>query len=403
MTRGIVLPVRGDFVKFLAVLALLAGPLLEAAADRALAAQTTLVGLSTTAYTDLGAAPVMVGVNTGRVSVIVQDSPGPSLVVAGNVLLPGQNLTFNPADNNSHVWALALDSGATIAYAPVYSSGVSGLVTQGTSPWVISGAVTGTFWPYTLNSDGGVPNHVVNWPTTQPVSVASAQAVDCSIVTIGCKADVASTATDTTPVTQMSVEKQISKSVQAAVTALGSPFQAGGSIGNSTFGATEFGTWAVTPTVPAASTMTLTSTTTAYTAGQLVANNGTAGSITNPSFSMPSAGGAIPRLRLYSDDTGTGWQGATVQVDLWSSSPTWANGDHGTWKPATGTAAHLASYSCTFPSAVWGDGLATECSINQGNYASVIATTIYWSVEVTTASGNAVTASQHLNLRPELN
>ena len=149
--------------------------------------------------------------------------------------------------------------------------------------------------------------------------------------------------------------------------------------------------------------MNLTSTTTAYTAGQLVANNGTAGSITNPSFAMPALGGAIPRLRLYSDDTGTGWQGATVQIDLWSSSPTWANGDHAAWKPATGTAAHLASYSCTFPSAVWGDGLATECTINQGNYASVIATTIYWSVEVTAASGNVVTASQHLNLRPELN
>ena len=222
-------------------------------------------------------------------------------------------------------------------------------------------------------------------------------------VTEGTKADAASTATDTTPVTQMSVEKQISKSAQAAVTALGSPFQAGGNIGNTAFGATESGTWQVTPTVPAASTMNLTSITTAYTANQLVANNGTAGSITNPSFSMPSAGGAIPRLRLYSDDTGTGWQGATVQVDLWSSSPTWTNGDHAAWKPATGTAAHLASFSCTFPSAVWGDGLATECSINQGNYASTVATTIYWSVEVITPSTNAVTASQHLNLRPELN
>jgi hypothetical protein len=228
--------------------------------------------------------------------------------------------------------------------------------------------------------------------------------VDGWNATEGTKADAANAATDTTPISAMSVWKQISKSAQAAVTALGTPFQAGGSIGNTAFGATQSGTWAVTPTVPAASTMNLTSTTTAYTAGQLIANNGTAANITNPSFSMPAAGGAIPRLRLYTDDTlSTAWAGVSVQVDLWDDAVTWTNGDHGTWLPSTGASGHhLASYSCAFPSAVWGDGIETNCSINVGNYLSTIATTIYWSLQATSGSG-VLTASKHISLKAELN
>ena len=167
--------------------------------------------------------------------------------------------------------------------------------------------------------------------------------------------------------------------------------------------ANQNGTWAVTPTLTAVSTLSLTSSTTAYTSGQLVANNGTAGSITNPSFSMPALGGAITRLRLYTTDTlSTAWASASVQIDLWSAAPTWTNGDHATWLPATGSASHIASYSCTFPSAVWGDGIATECTINQGNYASTVATTIYWSVQATSGSG-VLTASRALKLVAELN
>ncbi len=80
--------------------------------------------------------------------------------------------------------------------------------------------------------------------TAVPVSLASAPTTavteaDGANVTLGAKADAKSTATDTTPITAMSVWKQISSSVQALVTALGSPFQAGGSIGNTTFAATQ--------------------------------------------------------------------------------------------------------------------------------------------------------------------
>jgi hypothetical protein len=133
---------------------------------------------------------------------------------------------------------------------------------------------------------------------------------DGANVTLGAKADAKSTATDTTPISAISVLKQISASVQAPptqavtftgstdaatqttlatrlsesdfdtktgsltetapatdtassglngrlqrvaqrltslITALGSPFQAGGSIGNTTFASTQSGTWTVQP------------------------------------------------------------------------------------------------------------------------------------------------------------
>jgi hypothetical protein len=167
--------------------------------------------------------------------------------------------------------------------------------------------------------------------------------------------------------------------------------------------AAELGIWQVTPTVPAASTLSLTSSTTAYTSGQLIASSATAGSVVNPSFAMPTLGGAIPRIRIYTNDTtSTAWASASVQIDLWDAAPTWTNGDHATWLPATGSSHHIASYSCAFPSAVWGDGLATECQINQGNYASIIATTVYWSLQATSGSG-VLGASKTISIRPELN
>ena len=76
-----------------------------------------------------------------------------------------------------------------------------------------------------------------------------------------------------------------------------------------------------------------------YTAGQLIANNATAGSITVPSFAIATSAGAaaIPRLRLsVNDTTSTSWGTVQIQVDLWSAAPTWTNGDHAAWLPATG-------------------------------------------------------------------
>jgi len=140
------------------------------------------------------------------------------------------------------------------------------------------------------------------------------------------------------------------------------------------------------------STLTLTATTTAYTAGQLIANSATAGSVVNPSFVIAnSAGGAvISRLRLSTNDTtATAWGAQTIQVDLWTVTPTWTNGDRGTWSPATGTGSHLAAFTCLM-SAEFGDGAYAECAPTVGTFASVklpSGTSIFWSLQAVSGSG----------------
>jgi hypothetical protein len=154
------------------------------------------------------------------------------------------------------------------------------------------------------------------------------------------------------------------------------------------------------------STLTLTSATTAYTAGQLIANNATAGSVVVPSFAIATSAGsaAIGRLRLSANDaTSTAWGAQTVQVDLWSTAPTFTNGDRGAWLAATGSAAHLASFSCSM-SAVQGDGVFGECSPSVGSFALpklASGTSIFWTLKASTGSG-VTGASKVFTLTAEL-
>jgi hypothetical protein len=138
------------------------------------------------------------------------------------------------------------------------------------------------------------------------------------------------------------------------------------------------------------SSLTLTAGTMPYAAGQLIANASTPLSITNPSFLLPPGGAAIAGLRLSTnDETLTAWGGQTIQVDLWSAPPTWANGDRGAWSPATGTAAHLASFTCNM-SPEYGDGAYAECAPNVGSFGPSKlpgSTQIYWSLQAITGSG----------------
>lgn len=140
------------------------------------------------------------------------------------------------------------------------------------------------------------------------------------------------------------------------------------------------------------STLTMTSATTAYTAGQLIATSATAGSVVNPSVAIAtSAGGAIlSRVRLDTNDsTSTAWGGQTVRVDFWTTTPTWTNGDRAAWSPATQTGAHLAAYTCTM-SAEYGDGAFSECAPTVGNYTTVklaSGTSLFWSLDAITGSG----------------
>ena len=181
--------------------------------------------------------------------------------------------------------------------------------------------------------------------------------------------------------------QRVAQRLSSLIAALNSPFQAGGSIGNTAFAATSSAAL-TNPT----STLTLAGSTSAYAAGQLIANNATAASVATPSFAIANSGGGalIPRLRLATNDTtSTAWGGVSIQVDLWSAAPTWANGDRGTWSPATGTGSHLGSYSCTM-SAEYGDGAYAECSPNVGSASLPKLSSgqaIYWSLQAVSASG----------------
>ena len=134
------------FKIFRCVLAIIALQLIILSAALAAGTQTTAlstVGGASPAYTDLGAAPLQVQAIGGDVKIIIADSGAtPSLALAGNVLFQGQYQTFNPASATSHVWAIGLNGAPSASYSPIYASTPIGSVTQGTSPWVVSGNVS---------------------------------------------------------------------------------------------------------------------------------------------------------------------------------------------------------------------------------------------------------------------
>lgn len=140
------------------------------------------------------------------------------------------------------------------------------------------------------------------------------------------------------------------------------------------------------------STLTLPATTTAYSAGWLIANSATAGAVVTPSFTIANIAGAVQiyRVRLTTNDpTSTSWGTQTIRVDLWSAAPVWLFGDRGVWSVTTGSATHLAAFSCIM-SAMQGDGAYAECAPTAGNSAIVrlaSGSTIFWSLNAITGSG----------------
>ena len=97
---------------------------------------------------------------------------------------------------------------------------VIGTVNQGTSPWVISGAVTGTFWQATQPVSGTF------YQTTQPVSIASGGIVSGADVTEGTTADTTAYS-GTGGCTTVACLKGIYSIVNSAVTAIEAPLAAG--------------------------------------------------------------------------------------------------------------------------------------------------------------------------------
>jgi hypothetical protein len=139
-------------------------------------------------------------------------------------------------------------------------------------------------------------------------------------------------------------------------------------------------------------TLTLPNLTTAYSTGTLICTSATAATcntaLASQTLTIANSGGSatIPRFHLYSTDVS--WAGQTVQIDIWTSAPTFTNGDRGSWSLATGSASHFATYTCLFSAtyATPPDGLYAECDVSTKAYPvmKLSTATYYWTAQAVT-------------------
>jgi hypothetical protein len=150
------------------------------------------------------------------------------------------------------------------------------------------------------------------------------------------------------------------------------------------------------------SVLTRPANTTAYAVGNLIASNVTAGSVVVPSFNIATSGGhaVIPRLRLATNAT-TGWSSITLQVTLFTTAPTYANGDGGAYAIATGSANIIARYQVAlsqFGDSAWGDAINITGSSPVVNPS---AAAIYWDMQVVSGTPTPI-SGQTFTLTPEI-
>jgi len=153
------------------------------------------------------------------------------------------------------------------------------------------------------------------------------------------------------------------------------------------------------------STLTRPANTTAYTALNLIASSTTAGSVVVPTVAIPATSacsGDVAVLKLSSNHT-TGLSGISVVVRLWSTAPTYTNGDGGAYAVATsGNGANLLGiFSGTFEQ--YADGAAAILTPQPGfAYSLKLAsgTTVAWDLQTqlgfTPQSGKTFTLSPYV-------
>jgi hypothetical protein len=126
--------------------------------------------------------------------------------------------------------------------------------------------------------------------------------------------------------------------------------------------------------------------TNAYTAGDLVANSTTAGSVTPLSFAsvVRTAAGAASVVKCRMSKTGTGVTGASFRLHLFSASPTVTNGDNGAFL-STQAATYLGAFDFSVSNMkVFSDGVACN-GVTQTGYPVTVdlpsGSTVYGLVE----------------------
>jgi hypothetical protein len=134
--------------------------------------------------------------------------------------------------------------------------------------------------------------------------------------------------------------------------------------------------------------------TTAYAAGDLVANSTTAGSVVPLSFAnvVRTAGDCVRIERVRIEKTSTTLTNASFRLHLFESSPTPTVGDNGVFN-SSGTLAsnNVLTYAGTFPvTMVWAGsdgamGIGTPTTGSGATISPTTGTTIYGFIEVTAA------------------
>ena len=153
-----------------------------------------------------------------------------------------------------------------------------------------------------------------------------------------------------------------------------------------------------------AGTLTRPNNATPYAANNLIASSTAAGSVVVPFFSIsdPTASAVIARVRLSTNKT-TGWDGVALRVRLWTTAPTYTNGDGGAYAAATGAAGLLGQYDVTL--AQLGDG-ATGTGVPTVGTAVWVklptGSSVYWDVQYTGTAALTPAANQTFSLTAEI-
>ncbi len=189
--------------------------------------------------------------------------------------------------------------------------------TGGASAWLVTGTggtfpVTGTFWPYTLGQQlaaASVPVVLTaaQLSTLTPPAAITGFALDASVATTNIDLGppgATACATDTGSCSLNALAQRIAQRLSSQLTALGSPFQAGGSIANTTFAATQSGTWTVQPGNTANTTPWLVSPSASATGGATPYHVASAAS--NNSTNVKNAPGTVYDLTIIQTTTTLG-------------------------------------------------------------------------------------------------
>lgn len=181
------------------------------------------------------------------------------------------------------------------------------------------------------------------------------------------------------------------KTLADLYTVLGSPFQANAA---SRFGITN-------PT----SVLTRVSDTNNYAQNDLIATDTTAGSVVVPSITVArvaSGSFTIPRARLYTGKT-SGWDQVLLRVRLWTTAPTYTNGDNGAYAVATGAAGFLGLFD--FALSQFADGAAATGVASSGAIPAIALASgqvIYWDLQYIGSAALAPASAQTFTFVPEI-